>query len=192
MSRTPVIGVMGTGANAVRSVAKALGGEPAPRSIAPLGIAPTIDGGYGRAWLIDIDAWRARLGRSDDAMIAQWIVEAPFAHPIWHSYFISLIHLRPMADGRPTKFYVDGATHEIWVYALNPDVDRAPLIRDATGLGEALLSPINFAAQFIEIEDHLAVERGEQAVRDICHGRLSPDTDWRKAWAARFGSNMMK
>jgi hypothetical protein len=154
-------------------------------------LAPDVTGPHGRAWAVRLAS--ARLARGfkpeDDAMVAGWVVEAPWAHPAWHSYALLLMHLRPMPDNRPTKFYLEGATHEIWLYALNPDFPRQPMIER---LELRFLTPLNFAAQFIAESDAAASNRALQAVMDICAGNLSPDTDFIRYWAARFGGNMLK
>jgi hypothetical protein len=182
--------VIDTGAGGLRTVT----GEFGPAKITDnVTLPPAIIGPYGRAWFCDNGAGRKQMGIRDDsdATLAHWVVEAPYAHPVWHSYSIVLLHLRPMFDDRPTIFYVDGATHEMWVYALNPGVDREPLIK--TGIVDgSWLFPGNFGAQFIEIADELAALRIKQAVQSICDGQLSPDTDHQRAWQALFGSNMIK
>ena len=117
------------------------------------------------------------------------VVEAPWAHPIWHSYAVILVHLRPLPDGRPTKFYLAAATHEIWLYALDPDQPRQPMIE----FGQPKwLTPMNFGAQFIAASDEAAKLKVEEAVQDIVAGKLSPDTDFIRHWAYRFGDNMLK
>lgn len=154
-------------------------------------IEPSIKGAHGRAWPVDIAATRQRVSVKPelDGTVAFWIVEATWAHMAWHSYAIIVVHLRPLAEPRETTFYVDGATHEIWVYALNPEHARGPMIK---GQSLALLTPKNFAAQFIEISDDLACARVAKAVKMICDGELSPDTDFMRQWIALFGDNMVK
>lgn len=189
----PSIAVIGTGAGVMRS----LTGEARPASIThPVKAAPVIHGAHGRAWLCDLEAGRRQLGvrPEDDGTLAIWIVEAPWAHPAWHSYSIVLVHLRPIPGRRlatPTKFYLPLATHELWLHALDPDQELDSVI--ATGLpGSRWLQPKNFAAQIVEIDDDLARERIRRAVEDICAGKLSPDTDHQRAWVDRFGNNMIK
>ncbi len=162
-----------------------------PVEIDVVTIEATLTGAHGRAWRVDLDDCYRAAGKARDegAEIAMWIVEARFAHPLWHSYWIELVHLRPFADKRPTKFYLEGATHEVWVYALDPNHSRDQMIR--SGAVNAL-TPKNFAAQFIEPSDEAAAERVQQAVRMICDGKLSPDTDFIRSWAALFGDNMIK
>lgn len=153
---------------------------------------PTMQGDHGQAWLVDLEQWRKEVNTDpqDDAGVAVWVVEAPWAHPAWHSYRISLIHLRPMPDNRETKMYQEDATHEIWVEALDPD---APRQKGIDGGGFRVLTPMNFASQFKEPGgDSQAAARVAFCIRMITQGRLSPDSDFRTSWVTRFGSNMMK
>ena len=154
-------------------------------------IPPTETGPRGRAWRVDLAAaTMARLPGEEHATLALWIVEAPWAHPFWHSYMISLVHLRPMADERPTVVHLEGATHEMLVYAMNPDVSRRPAITGAAY--PSLLHPGNFAAQMIELSDEVASEHIRRTVIEIINGGLNPDTDARSQWVRRFGDNMLR
>lgn len=146
----------------------------------------------GRAWRCNLDAYRRTFeaAAADDATLAMWIVEAPWAHPFWHSYWITLVHLRPMPDERETKIYLEGATHEFWVYAVNADHSREPAIRGTGAVHH--LTPPNFVAQFIEPSDGAACARIEGAVDLILTGELNPDTDARSQWKALFGDAMFK
>jgi hypothetical protein len=183
------IGVIGTGAGNMR----ALGGDGRAEIVDPISARPVIAGKHGKAWLCDLAEARRRLSvrDEDDGTLAHWIVEAPWAHPVWHSYSIVLVHLRPMPDGRKTLIYLDDASHELWVMACDPNKDRNGVL--AGGSVDGLwLYPKNFAAQFIEITDELAQERVKRAVEAVCDGRLSPDTDFISAWAQLFGDNMLK
>ena len=158
----------------------------------PVTAPPVVSGPHGRAWLCDLGA--SRLVRDirpeDDATITHWVVEAPWAHPCWHSYTIILVHLRPMPNKHETLFYLDGATHELWVYALDPRKDRNKLLLGRET--DYCLQPGNFAAQFIEVTDELAFARVRAAVQEICNGDLCPDTDFIRDWARLFGDNMLK
>lgn len=170
-----------------------IGPSPTLNSIAA---EPHLAGNAGRAWRCDLGALRTRIGRSagDDSTLAFWVIEAPFAHPVWHSYHIALIHLRPMPDGRTTKFHLDGATHEMWLHALDPDGKRQPLIEGHMWGPKTCqpLKPLNFAAQFVEVSDEAARLRCEKAIQRICDGTLSPDTDYIRHWMHLFGDNMIR
>jgi len=157
----------------------------------PIARAPDITGSHGRAWRVDHEAHRRRSlrGPDADAGVVTWVVEATWAHPLFHSYVLDLVHLRPLPDGRETKIYLHGATHEMILHALNPDTPREPFI-----LGDApasWLQPVNFAAQLVRPDDAAATATIEDAVRDICAGTLNPDTDAISMWAHRFGDNML-
>lgn len=153
---------------------------------------PTISGAHGRAWAIDLASARKVKGVDprDDATLAGWIVEAPWAHLAWHSYFIALVHLRPLPDARKTIFYFPDASHEFWVYALDPSRPRQPAIVGAEM--PAFLTPCNFATQRKHGSDTEALAEIERAVKDIVDGRLSPDTDFLAEWSRRYGNFMIK
>ena len=145
----------------------------------------------GRAWACDVEGLRQSRGVSQDldATIGSWIVEARWAHPLWHSYAIFLIHLRPLAGGAPAKIHVDGATHEFILFALDPDGPRTPAI-----LGEEyarILRPANFAAQLVEADDDGARWTIEGIIDQIIMGQLNPDTDALRQWVALFGDAML-
>ena len=146
--------------------------------------------GSGRAWRIDIDKVVKHIGSADShAMIAWWIIEAPWAHPIWHSYSMTLAHLRRFA-----VIHVPGATHEMLLCALDPKGDRAKLLELGYGHKESCLPllPANFGAQLVEATDDEAIQKCEDAVKDVCDGKLNPDTDFIKQWIARFGGGMVR
>jgi hypothetical protein len=192
----PRIGIVtDTGAGGMRALAQ-LAGEDGPLEAAvtdKVERKPDVQGTAGRAWLCDIEALyrAARKDRSEYSLIDQWVVEAPWAHPVWHSYLLVLIHLRPIPGMPPPKMYLQDATHEMWLYALDPDKSRREIIESANMSG-SLLQPMNFGAQFIELSDELASERIRRTVQDICDRKLSPDTDYRRDWQKLFGSWMVK
>lgn len=155
---------------------------------------PSIAGVAGRAWKLDLAAHRSKLDLDprDDASVAAWLIEAPAAHPLWHSYLMTLVHLRPLRDGRRTVFFRPDATHEFLLFACHPDAKRADMLSGACDLGSCLLQPTNFAAQLVCDRDDIADHQIERCVQDICNGLLNPDTDARGQWIARFGDAMLK
>jgi hypothetical protein len=158
----------------------------------PIPADPDLRGVYGRAWQCDLRAAAMASGIDPEADCsgAAWLIEAPAAHPVWHSYWLHCVYLRPntVRGALPTKWYLEGATHELWLWALDPDQPRAPMLQRGA---VKYLTPSNFAAQFIAADDATAAQRIRDAVTDICQGRLSPDTDYRRMWADRFGDNML-
>lgn len=162
--------------------ARALLGSQEPAGVSDIvGKEPDLQGLCGRAWL------SAHRG---GAVVGLWIVEAPWAHPIWHSYAFSLVHLRPMEGMGPPILYRADATHEFLVYALNPEVGREACIRGEAN--PAIMEPCNFACQRAEASDMDACRTVLAAIDDVIEGKLSPDTDYLQTWAARFGAEMVK
>ena len=154
---------------------------------------PATKGGIGgRAWRYDLDAWCAKSGtpRDQDCTVAGWLIEAPWAHPLWHSYQLSLVHLRPMPGFPAPIIHLAGATHELVLFALNPDFPREPVLTLESDAH--ILTPVNYAGQFIASSDAEADSRVEGAVGLIMSGELSPDTDFQRQWEALFGNEMIK
>ncbi len=138
---------------------------------------------YGRAWRVDLSV----ATNGPHASVAAWIVEAPWAHPFWSNYLISVSHLRPVSGLTDPKIYVDGASHEIVLHALNPDVAPS-LVRPAS----TILAPANFAAQWVAGGDIDADGKIEQCVERILDRTLSPDTDAISQWIQLFNGAMLK
>jgi len=149
-------------------------------------VPPDIQGSMGLAWVMDVDALARKGGNAVHGTVKCWSVRAPWAHPLWHSYHVVCLHLRPIPGEPPAKIMLAGATHEVMVIALHPD--DQPALDDFT----RYLTPINFSGQFIAESDVAAALKVEQAVRDICDGKLSPDTDYMRSWMHRFSDSNIK
>jgi len=155
--------------------------DEAPR----LALPPAKQGEHGKAWRLDIAALRRKHGKVGGEL-GGWIVEAPWAHPMWHSYVIAVIHLRPIAGFPPAVIRLQGATHEVILFALDPS--HTPTLDNFP----KFLSPSNFVGQWIAESDEAAVAKMDACVDEIIAGRLSPDTDFRHEWIARFSASNMK
>lgn len=149
-------------------------------------IPPNATGKHGKAWLYNPKTDGPHAG------IGCWIVEAPWAHPLWHSYAISLAHMRHVEGLQDNHVYLEGATHEIYVFALDPNADLEKIISGEEFSGPALLHPMNFAAQFIANDDEEAQARVYKSIKEIIDGKLSPDTDFISMWVQRYGDNMLR
>jgi hypothetical protein len=151
---------------------------------------PTLQGAAARAWLVDGPATIERgIFDPNDPRIPNslplWVVHAPNAHPVWSCYIIACVALAPVPGLPDAKIYMPGATHEVFVAALDPD-----LIPELDGIPQ-MLRPLNFAGQFIEVSNDAAATRVQQAVQDVVDGALNPDTDFCHDWVTRFsGSNL--
>lgn len=197
---------MTSNASSMRAVYGSM--EPAPVND-PVDAPPVYEGLLGRFWRCDTDTLRAAVSAKRgvpavDGTLAQWVVEAPWAHPVWHSYVMTLVHLRPwpgMQGG--TRFYVEGGTHEMWLHALSTEAPRQPFIVGADSPMSAAMTPKNFAAQWRQPEDdgtatgqqagdEAALTKCRLALVEVCSGRLTPDSDGSEQWALLFGDAMMK
>lgn len=161
----------------------------------PPNVLKTLSNGPFKAWQLDTPALLAKrqIEAANSAVVSQWIVQAPWAHAFWANYWLCMVHLRPIDRGEgpiETKLYLEGATHELWLYAISPEATFGAIFE--TG-DVPFLTPINFAAQLVVPGgDPEARELLETAAADVLAMRLNPDTDWVRQWAARFGDNMMK
>lgn len=153
----------------------------------PIATPPDMTGNGGtKAWRVDLDALR-RKSTSAAALVRAWVIEAPWAHPCWHSYLISCVTLAALPGYPAPRVYLPGATHEFIIAALDPEY---PVI--LPGPFREMM-PLNFAAQFIAESDADAAERVQKrAVELIVGGRLSPDTDFLREWARLWGDNMVR
>lgn len=139
----------------------------------------------GKAWRVPLADVRKRynLDPSKDATIISWVVEAKWAHPAWCNYFITAVHLRPL-HGAEATILLEGATHEVWLWALDPD--RVPSIDNPMA---SRLEPVNFVGQWRAASDIDAQEKIDSVVQAILAGQLSPDTDYRWQWIERFSAS---
>lgn len=145
-------------------------------------LKPDIEGQFGRAW---------RLAKFEGlAVVSCWYLNAPEYHPFWRDYRLIAYKLAPeFIEGGKPLMYLDGATHEMNVYALDPEWNLEKTL-DAHQFH--VLQPCNFAAQFIATDDEGVATRLRESVQRICDGQLSPDTDFRKLWEVLWGDNMVK
>lgn len=158
----------------------------------PLVMPPSCGGRFGRAWRVDLAAARAKRGLSSppDATVAHWVVEAPWSSEVVHSYSLILIHLRFTLHHQPVVRHLEGATHELALFAIHPETERAQMLA-APADPQVWLQPPVFAAQIVAREDDVAAARVGHAVSLVCEGRLSPHPTHARAWAQLFGDNML-
>lgn len=151
---------------------------------------PTMRGKLGNAWLIDMQAISQRRGLVNDPRAAvtlpSWIASAAYAHPLWSHYAILCVALRDVPGVPKAKVNLEGATHEVMVFALDPD--HKPAVDDFP----RPLQPANFIGQFVATDDLSAAAYVQDAVRDVIDGILNPDTDYRRHWVYRFSASNLK
>lgn len=159
----------------------------------PLFAPPSTRGRFGRAWRVNLGAARKKLphGTPPDAVVAHWVVEAPWSSEVVHSYSLILTHLRFTLHHRPVVHYLEGATHELALIAIHPEADRAPMLTEPTDPRVWLQPPV-FAAQIAATSDEIAAARAAHAIDLVCEGRLSPHPTHARSWAQLFGDNMLR
>lgn len=130
----------------------------------------------------------ATLPRSKSfAFQAGWIVDAPWAHPIWPQYVISVVDLTTKVPGIDDPvFYMPDATHEVQVWALDPDypITEFKLLPKPTAIHR--LTPGNHIYQFKVDDDAAAEARIQKIVDAIERKEISPDTDFTYQWDFLF------
>lgn len=124
---------------------------------------------------------------ADQCSVARWIVTAPWAHPAWQQYWLTLVHLRDIPGVPPAHRYDKRATHELQIWAMDPKVPHAP---GESLKPRSLLQPQNFVGQRCFVEDDIEAGRYlRQLVGAIVAGVLSPDTDFRFEWKRMWPYN---
>lgn len=175
--------------------------NPVPFHAAALPLAePTLAGDMGTAWMFDIDGMYAKAKARNEPMpprqlgLPSWLVYAPWAHPIWHSYALMVISLADVEGFPPAHINRPGEhpTHELFLAALDPGDPSKPRARYALDEPAPMMRPLNFAAQFKEGSDAKCSARIRAAVEDIIRGRLNPDTDGIQQWIRCFGGGSIK
>lgn len=126
-------------------------------------------------------AWKQDFPHHDVFSVG-WLIEAPWAHPLWTQYYLALYDLTRVSKAAgPPVIHKRGATHEFMLYALDPEI---PVPKDGHIDPKMLrlLSPPNYAYQFKAASDADAQARVQEIVDGIVAKHLSPDTDLRSLW----------
>lgn len=115
------------------------------------------------------------------------VVDFPGAHPVWHSYYLAIVHLRAVEGLPDADLAHPRSTHEISIFAMDPAVpipDGAPIPPQPRWL----LTPPNLVHQLRGHTDATALAVFGDFAEAIAQRRLSPDTDQRRqqiAWLER-------
>ena len=135
-----------------------------------------------------------RLERTEgQAFAATWVVCAHWAHPRWNDYAILLYDLTTPMKQQSITFRAD-VTHEVTVWALDPDTTLALSHEDPVEWGKevtsAILHPANHGYQFTAPSDDAAHGRIAEIVTMIRETHLSPDTDFSRVWDLLFSDGV--
>lgn len=160
----------------------------------PLNVPPTHQGRYARAWEVDLPAIRRTMvpqRLEPDAMVAHWVIEAPWCHQIVHSYSLVVLHLRELPGRRSVDKFRPDATHEIQLFGINPAAPRAQILTQPLD-PSMWVTPPAYIGQIAVQSDTRAVAEAQHAVNLILEGRLSPDPRHVWSWAKIFGDDVLK
>jgi hypothetical protein len=130
------------------------------------------------------------INRDDLVPTAVWVLDAPWAHPVWSQYVVSVADITgPAEDGTQQIHYAEGVTHELVVLACDPawPVDTACGLK---GQEVSLLTPPNHAYQFKAADIDAAVARVQLLVDMIERRHLSPDSDFAASWDRYFADGV--
>jgi hypothetical protein len=135
-------------------------------------------GSHGDAYLVPTPP-DARARPEAATTLAQWIITAPLAHPSWSQYLLAVVRLIEVEECAPPVIRLDGATHELYVVAINPesgpyDVRRLQRMM-CNGRALPYLTPVNVAEQFEATDDEMA-EVAALAASAVTLGALWPET----------------
>jgi hypothetical protein len=123
--------------------------------------------------------WAAPFDRDKaPATVAVWLIDAPWAHPLWDYHAVFIVHLRGDVDGKPAALQFPGATHEFAVVALDPGYQPNPDQPEDW----RWLNPLSICQQFIAESDAVAVQKIEQLLLRVDRASLTVDSDGRSAW----------
>lgn len=119
--------------------------------------------------------WQTEIPDINPFMVGNWIVWAPWAHPVWPYHWFSLVHLREIEGHENPTILVENATHQLVIFALHPD--HVPEMGDLR-----TLEPVSVMQQFVAKDDAAALQAIEKCLRQVATGRVTPDSDGRKLW----------
>lgn len=141
--------------------------------IYPIEKKPAEEFGNGNVW--DVDGVEGH-----PTCLRIVILRFPEAHPMWHDYMLSLVHLRPVEGMPAPSLQNQNSSHELICYALNPDANNQPTNFDSF----KVLTPMNLVFQFEGLTDDQAKEAFALYLTALSTGTMSPDTDYRNAQRA--------
>ncbi|MGW3410283.1 hypothetical protein [Streptomyces sp. NPDC000888] len=130
-----------------------------------------VTGKYGTATRVP-----AETHADNPATLDHWILTAPDWHPIWDQYVLGLISLADLPDTPPPFKQRPGVTHELVVFALNPEHGpHEAATFNSRRLAEAVLTPVNVVEQFTCTDDQ-ARHLTRLCATACVNGVLTPET----------------
>lgn len=101
--------------------------------------------------------------------VGLWFLYCPGQSPAWDCYQLSCVHLRPIVgESQPPRIAIPHATHEILLYAYDPDKNPTP--EDPKTW--RMLTPVNVCEQIQVPSDADAKDLLKLAAQNVVDGRL--------------------
>ncbi len=125
-------------------------------------------------------AWRVSFPPEPVLQISFWMFDCPGAHAFWRLFALSTVSLTDIEGIPPARKHYPEATHELCVFALNPNMAVDP--DEFTSFLPALLQGPNVCMQFHGLSDEQVKTLADSLAREVANGRLSPDSDYRSSW----------
>lgn len=147
---------------------------------------PDFHGTHGRAWEVT-GVGRDEVRVEHTASLGIWLVEAPMANPLWSHYAATRFHLHDIPGAKPVNLRREGATHELVMGTVDPEVENTIDPSDIRTF--KMLSPPDLQEQLVLPSNTRALEVVRFAIQCCVDGRLSPDTEnHRQDWVSFFRS----
>jgi hypothetical protein len=130
-------------------------------------LEPLISCRHGRAWQCPLDP--APANPAWTATVVVWLLQIPRVHPAWDCFMLSVVHLREIPGTPPAVKQFPEATHELLLFALDPNV--SPI--DPTNCADfRRLTPINYVGQVQLDTDDQAITLADRVARACLHQAL--------------------
>lgn len=91
--------------------------------------------------------------------LAGYLLTLPGAHPFWWHYLLSVVHLRSESDLPPPALRFQEATHELTLFALDPETPPQPDDPHSW----KVLTPANLGEQFVATDEQIPAIAGSFA-----------------------------
>lgn len=118
--------------------------------------------------------------------VCLWLITAPPYHPFWSQYLLLVVRLTDDLPGYPPPHHAfEGTTHELMVWAVNPECGVQTIESAnadlAAGRMPPIMTPQNVVEQYIATDDEMR-KVASLCAQGIVHGVLNPDSDGRSDW----------
>lgn len=139
---------------------------------------PDVTGPFAKAWFFSNKDPKVP---DHQACLGSWLLNMPGAHPFWSYWLVTCVHLRDIPGVKPAHKKYPEAEFEFSIHSIDPE--RCPEPDPDKALeGFPLLSPVDVVEHFHGLSDRDALRVAEAGINAMCHGRISPDQDFRAEW----------